>query len=95
MLAQARTRNQLAGMEVERAQKLVNTQAISREELDARTSGRAEGKRGGQGRRGGCASGPTESGVDGRARADFRARRSRRRSPPAMSSRRGRRHRPC
>jgi RND family efflux transporter MFP subunit len=43
ILAQARTRNQLAGMEVERAQKLVNTQAISREELDARTSGRAEG----------------------------------------------------
>src|ERR1700694_2812872 len=43
VLTQARTRNQLAGMEVERAQKLVNTQAISREELDARTSGRAEG----------------------------------------------------
>jgi RND family efflux transporter MFP subunit len=43
VLAQARTRNQLAGMEVERAQKLMNTQAISREELDARTSGRAEG----------------------------------------------------
>src|SRR2546423_13598233 len=43
VLAQARTRNQLAGMEVERAQKLVNSQAISREELDARTSGQAEG----------------------------------------------------
>jgi len=43
VLAQARTRNQLAGMEVERAQKLVNSQAISREELDARTSGAAEG----------------------------------------------------
>ncbi|MFL5504635.1 MAG: efflux RND transporter periplasmic adaptor subunit [Gemmatimonadaceae bacterium] len=43
VLAQARTRNQLATMEVERAQKLVSTQAISREELDARTSGRAEG----------------------------------------------------
>ena len=43
VLAQARTRNQLAGMEVERAQKLVSSQAISREELDARTSGRAEG----------------------------------------------------
>jgi RND family efflux transporter MFP subunit len=43
VLAQARTRNELAGMEVERAQKLVNTQAISREELDARTSGQAEG----------------------------------------------------
>src|SRR4029079_2882383 len=43
VLAQARTRSQLAGMEVERAQKLVNTQAISREELDARTSGQAEG----------------------------------------------------
>ncbi|MGI8496221.1 MAG: efflux RND transporter periplasmic adaptor subunit [Gemmatimonadaceae bacterium] len=42
-LAQARTRHQLADMEVERAQKLVSTQAISREELDARTSGRAEG----------------------------------------------------
>jgi RND family efflux transporter MFP subunit len=46
LLAQAGTRNQLAGMEVERAQKLVNTQAISREELDARTSGRAEGDAG-------------------------------------------------
>lgn len=46
VLAQARTRNQLAGLEVERAQKLVNTQAISREELDARTSGRAEGDAG-------------------------------------------------
>ena len=43
VLAQARTRSQLANMEVERAQKLVSTQAISREELDARTSGRAEG----------------------------------------------------
>ena len=43
VLAQARTRNQLAGLEVERAQKLVNSQAISREELDARTSGQAEG----------------------------------------------------
>jgi RND family efflux transporter MFP subunit len=43
ILAQARTRNQLAVMEMERAQKLVSTQAISREELDARTSGRAEG----------------------------------------------------
>ena len=43
VLAQARTRNQLATMEVERAQKLVNTQAISREELDSRVSGRAEG----------------------------------------------------
>ena len=46
VLAQARTRNQLAGVEVERAQKLVNSQAISREELDARTSGRAEGDAG-------------------------------------------------
>jgi RND family efflux transporter MFP subunit len=43
VLAQARTRNQLAGQEVDRAQKLMSTQAISREELDARTSGRAEG----------------------------------------------------
>src|SRR6202795_1013486 len=32
VLAQARTRNQLAGVEVERAQKLMSTQAISREE---------------------------------------------------------------
>src|SRR3982074_2945246 len=39
VLAQARTRNQLAGMEVERAQKLVNSQAISREEPARRTSG--------------------------------------------------------
>jgi RND family efflux transporter MFP subunit len=43
VLAQAKTRKQLADMEVDRAQKLVSTQAISREELDARTSGRAEG----------------------------------------------------
>jgi len=43
VLAQARTRNQLAALEVERAKKLVATQAISREELDARTSGQAEG----------------------------------------------------
>jgi multidrug efflux system membrane fusion protein len=43
VLAQARTRNQLAGVELERAQKLVSTQAISREELDARSSSRAEG----------------------------------------------------
>ncbi|HKO14807.1 MAG TPA: efflux RND transporter periplasmic adaptor subunit [Gemmatimonadaceae bacterium] len=43
MLEQARTRKQLADLEVERAQRLVSTQAISREELDARTSGRAEG----------------------------------------------------
>jgi membrane fusion protein, multidrug efflux system len=42
VLAQARTRKQLADMEAERAQKLVNTQAISREELDSRTSSRAE-----------------------------------------------------
>jgi membrane fusion protein, multidrug efflux system len=41
-LAQARTRKQLADMEAERAQKLVSTQAISREELDSRTSNRAE-----------------------------------------------------
>src|SRR5947207_15323877 len=46
VLAQARTRNQLAGMEVERAKKLVNSQAISREELDARTSGQADGDAG-------------------------------------------------
>jgi RND family efflux transporter MFP subunit len=42
VLAQARTRKQLADMEAERAQKLVSTQAISREELDSRTSSRAE-----------------------------------------------------
>src|ERR1700675_110985 len=48
ILAQARTRNQLAGVEVERAQKLMSTQAISREEMDARTSGRAEGRAGGR-----------------------------------------------
>jgi len=41
-LEQARTRKQLADMELERAQRLVATQAISREELDARTSERAE-----------------------------------------------------
>ena len=43
VLAQARTRNQLAAVELKRAQKLVSTQAISREELDARSSSRAEG----------------------------------------------------
>ncbi len=43
VLAQAKTRRQLADQEVDRAQKLVSSQAISREELDARTSGRAEG----------------------------------------------------
>ena len=42
VLAQAKTRKQLADMEAERAQKLVSTQAISREELDSRTSNRAE-----------------------------------------------------
>jgi RND family efflux transporter MFP subunit len=42
-LEQARTRKQLADSELERAQRLVSTQAISREELDSRTSGRAEG----------------------------------------------------
>jgi RND family efflux transporter MFP subunit len=42
VLEQARTRKQLADMELERAQRLVGTQAISREELDARTSERAE-----------------------------------------------------
>jgi RND family efflux transporter MFP subunit len=42
VLEQARTRKQLADMELERAQRLVATQAISREELDARTSERAE-----------------------------------------------------
>ena len=41
-LERARTRKELAVMEVERAQRLVSTQAISREELDARTSARAE-----------------------------------------------------
>ena len=41
-LERARTHKQLADMELERAQRLVSTQAISREELDARTSGRAE-----------------------------------------------------
>lgn len=46
VLAQARTRSQLAGQEVERAQKLMATQAISREEMDARTSGQAEGSAG-------------------------------------------------
>ena len=42
-LERARTRAQLAQGEQERAQRLVATQAISREELDARTSGKAEG----------------------------------------------------
>ena len=42
VLEQARTRKRLAEAEHERAEKLVSTQAISREELDARASGRAE-----------------------------------------------------
>jgi len=42
-LEQARTRAQLAQGEQERAQRLVATQAISREELDARISSKAEG----------------------------------------------------
>src|SRR4029079_2614264 len=42
-LEQARTRLQLAQGERERAERLVATQAISREELDARTSNKAEG----------------------------------------------------
>jgi membrane fusion protein, multidrug efflux system len=42
-LERARTRRRLAEAELERAQRLVNTQAISREELDERTSGHAEG----------------------------------------------------
>lgn len=46
VLAQARTRSQLAGQEVERARKLMATQAISREEMDSRTSGQAEGSAG-------------------------------------------------
>ena len=41
-LTRARTRAELAQGEHERAQRLVATQAISREELDARSSGRAE-----------------------------------------------------
>src|SRR5262245_60195326 len=41
-LERARTRKELADAELQRAQKLVRTQAISREELDARSSGRAE-----------------------------------------------------
>lgn len=43
-LESARTRMQLADGELQRAQRLVSTQAISREELDARTSARAEGE---------------------------------------------------
>ncbi|HEY9226852.1 MAG TPA: biotin/lipoyl-binding protein, partial [Gemmatimonadaceae bacterium] len=39
VLEQTKTREQLAQQELERAKRLVNTQAISREELDARTSG--------------------------------------------------------
>ncbi len=42
MLEQAKTREQLAQQELDRAKRLVSTQAISREELDARTSGVAE-----------------------------------------------------
>jgi len=42
-LARARTRSELAQGEQARAERLVATQAISREELDARSSSRAEG----------------------------------------------------
>src|SRR5947209_11774064 len=45
-LEQARTRKGLADSELERAQRLASTQAISREELDSRVSGRAEGDAG-------------------------------------------------
>jgi RND family efflux transporter MFP subunit len=43
VLEQARTRQGLAQQELERATRLASTQAISREELDGRTSGAAEG----------------------------------------------------
>src|SRR5262249_39573940 len=43
LLEQAKAREQLAQLELDRAKRLVNTQAISREELDARTSAVAEG----------------------------------------------------
>ena len=43
VLEQARTRLALSQQELDRAKKLVSTQAISREELDGRTSGFAEG----------------------------------------------------
>jgi len=42
-LEQARTAAQLAGREVERAKRLVDVQAISREEFDSRTSAEANG----------------------------------------------------
>ncbi|MGH7526152.1 MAG: efflux RND transporter periplasmic adaptor subunit [Gemmatimonadales bacterium] len=42
-LEQARTGARLAAREVQRAQRLVNVQAISREELDTRTSAEAQG----------------------------------------------------
>jgi multidrug resistance efflux pump len=44
VLEQATVHEQLAQQELERAKRLVNTQAISREELDARTSAVAEGR---------------------------------------------------
>jgi len=43
VLEQAKVHEQLAQQELDRAKRLVNTQAISREELDARTSAVAEG----------------------------------------------------
>src|SRR5262249_47375166 len=42
VLEQAKTREDLARQELDRAKRLVGTEAISREELDARTSGFAE-----------------------------------------------------
>jgi RND family efflux transporter MFP subunit len=45
-LESARTRDKLAGSELDRAQRLLSTQAISREEFDARTSGSAESNAG-------------------------------------------------
>jgi RND family efflux transporter MFP subunit len=45
-LQQARTRTALAGSDLERAQRLVTVQAISREEFDTRTSAKAEGESG-------------------------------------------------
>jgi RND family efflux transporter MFP subunit len=43
-LQQARTRAALAGSDLERAQRLVTVQAISREEFDSRSSAKAEGE---------------------------------------------------
>ena len=94
-LARARTRAELASGEHVRAQRLVATQAISREELDSRSSSQEEGNAAVKSAEAALATAQAQSRVDGRPRADLRSRRSRRRSRRATSCRPVRRRRRC